>query len=63
MTTPTRKAPVRRKPAPKPTVGAAAAEAIPVPGTVTYLGLDWEPATTPIGHALVVELMDKEVSA
>ena len=59
MTTPTRKAPVRRKPTPKPSVGAAAAEAIAMPGTVTYLELDWDPTATPIGHALAVESLEE----
>lgn len=60
MTAPARKSPVRRKPSPKP-AGAVAAEVVEAEQdkavAVAYLGLDWVPTSTPIGHALAVELL------
>ena len=62
MTTPARKAPVRRKPVPKP-IGEVAAEVVavetsPLP-TVTAGGFEWGPLdaeATPIGYGLAREL-------
>lgn len=63
MTAAEQKTPARRKPAPKPSVGAAAAAAIPQPGVVEHLGLQWDPNVTPIGHALAVESSTWQVPA